>query len=881
MPVSDIEPHNRSEYKLRAKMPQYFRIAAIVAIAVTIFVVVAGFYNARSKSPFRLKSEHTQLSTDVVSEISGYERLETDAGVTKYFIKADHAKTFSDNHQELQNVYLEVFDKEGVSNDKMAAESALYIPEADKNFTAYLKGNVRIETREALKIKTNQVTYSKKTEIAEADEAVEFERENIRGKSFGAVVKMAEKRIDLLKDVEIETFESPELVKSNVRYAKINASSASFDQIAGKVELHQNVAINLASKAGSGKPQTTDIHAGRAVVNFAGQTNKSPQVKTFELFENVRIVSLEQGALPTNIESGYALYDKDADRYELKNAVHIVTAAGDKPTDIRAAEAIFEQSAHKLALTGGAEIAQGGDNLKGDVLFANLFADNKLKDAVMRGNALARQTTTDRVTTITAPELNAAFNESSNIRDANAIGESNAEIVPTVSKEYSRVTVSAGKGIGLLFKGEGQLDSMRTDGRTTINLNAPNNAPDAANKRVTADNVTTFFNANGKDIRKTEAVGNAELFVDPLTAGKDNYRTTINAPRFDCEFFPTGNNAKTCVAGKRAKAVRVPTVPADRRGTQTLTADLLTARFSPRSSDIETFDAAGNAKFNELDRNAIARQMTFTQADEVLRLRGGEPTAWDSSARAKATEIDWDTKNSKSYLRGAVSTTYYSRKQMKDSAPFGSSDKPVFMTADNAEINHAAETANYTGNARGWQESNYVRGNRIFVDQRAGRLLAEGSVQSVLYNAKIKQKGRETSVPTYAAAGAMTYDRDKRLLQYRTAVDIRQGTDRITAASADVYLDEKNEVSKTVAETNVVITQPDRKASGDWAQYTAGDETAILRGNPATVNDAANGSSQSSQLTFYMRDNRVVSEAKPKQGTPGRSRSVYKVKPSP
>ena len=127
----------------------------------------------------------------------------------------------------------------------------------------------------------------------------------------------------------------------------------------------------------------------------------------------------------------------------------------------------------------------------------------------------------------------------------------------------------------------------------------------------------------------------------------------------------------------------------------------------------------------------------------------------------------------------------------------------------------------------------------------------------------------------------MTYHRDKRLLQYRTAVDIRQGTDRITAGSADVFLDEKNELSKTVAETNVVITQPDRKASGDWAQYTTGDETAILRGNPATVSDPANGSSQSSQLTFYMRENRVVSEAKPKQSTPGRSRSVYKVKPSP
>src|SRR5258706_9425129 len=157
---------------------------------------------------------------------------------------------------------------------------------------------------------------------------------------------------------------------------------------------------------------------------------------------------------------------------------------------------------------------------------------------------------------------------------------------------------------------------------------------------------------------------------------------------------------------------------------------------------------------------------------------------------------------------------------MKGSSPFGASDKPVFLTAENAEFDNGAETALYTTNARGWQDNNYVRGEKIFVDQAAGRFLAEGNVQSLLYNAKLKQKGKEAGVPTSAAAGSMTYDRDKRLLQYRTSVDIRQGTDRITAASADVYLDEKNEGSKTIAETNGVVRQPNRPPSGEWGQYT-------------------------------------------------------------
>src|SRR5207245_3942296 len=115
-----------------------------------------------------------------------------------------------------------------------------------------------------------------------------------------------------------------------------------------------------------------------------------------------------------------------------------------------------------------------------------------------------------------APELNVVFSDSRELRNANAIGQSTAEIVPNNDKDYSQVAVSAGHGIGILFKGEGLIDAIRTDGRTTIQLNAQNGEPDSANKRVTADTVKTTFNPNGKDISRAEAVGNAELYIEPL-----------------------------------------------------------------------------------------------------------------------------------------------------------------------------------------------------------------------------------------------------------------------------------------------------------------------------------------------------------------------------
>ena len=259
-------------------------------------------------------------------------------------------------------------------------------------------------------------------------------------------------------------------------------------------------------------------------------------------------------------------------------------------------------------------------------------------------------------------------------------------------------------------------------------------------------------------------------------------------------------------------------------------------------------------------------------------MRGGEPTVWDSRARAKAKEIDWDTQNQKSVLRGGVSATYYSQKQSGGATPFSDGSKPVFVTADAAEFDHRAQTGVFTGNARGWQEKNYVRAERFLIDQNKGQFYADGNVQSLLYDVKRRENGAESNVPVYAAAKKMLYERDKRVLRYEDAVDIRQGTDRITANIASVFLNDKNEVSQTIAENDVVITQPNRKAVGDYAQYNAADETVLLKGNPAKIDDSENGSSQGGEVMVYLRENRVVGEGKTKQNTAGRIRSVYKVK---
>jgi lipopolysaccharide transport protein LptA len=263
-----------------------------------------------------------------------------------------------------------------------------------------------------------------------------------------------------------------------------------------------------------------------------------------------------------------------------------------------------------------------------------------------------------------------------------------------------------------------------------------------------------------------------------------------------------------------------------------------------------------------------------------VRLRGGEPVVWDSRARTKAQEIDSDTRNDISYSRGKTATTYYSQEQTNGATPFSKVKSPVYIVSDRAEFRHVQGIAVYTGGARAWQDDNFVRGDKLTIYRENKRMDADGHVQSALYQARRRaQNGGGEVVPVFATADRMTYSDTDRLLHYEGNVDIKQATDRITSAVADVYLlKDSNEVERTLAQRDVVLTQPGRRGTGDSGQYTAADETVILKGNPARVEDTEQGTTEGGRLTVYLRESRVVADDSRGAQSPGRVRSTHKIK---
>jgi len=641
--------------------------------------------------------------------------------------------------------------------------------------------------------------------------------------------------------------------------------------------------------------------------NVQIETHDALKVKTDALQFN-QDTKVGETASPVTFErenvsgqSTGALVDNEKKRLELRSAVAITVApeqfsdpkkkeakplkgARAKPINIHSAQAVFEQSTMHLTFSGGATAEQEQDIMSGDTMTAILSGQKKVQKIEVRGNSYLR--TMEPGHAAEAHSVDMDFFMDGDQRLVKAYGARDVR-AQTLNAD-SDVQLSGGNDLTLDFQAQGDqslLKEMRTGGRSVATMSAPKshaNDPRSASKRLTADFIRMNWRVNGKDLEKAEAIGNAELYVEPVQKTPKNEKKTLTASRFDCDFFESGNITKNCTATGGSKAVLDPWQTTDKRGTRTITAQTIKAMFVRETQDIDRVDAMGEAKFNELDRNGTANAIAYTASDEMVRLRGGDPTVWDSRARTKAVEIDSNNATHVSVCRGKVATTYYSQEQTNGATPFRKVKSPVYISGDRADIDHDSGRAVYSGSARMWQDDNYVRGDSITLYREEKKMESWGHVQSALYQAKQKTGNSTAAVPAFATAEFMRYSDTERLLHYENNVDIKQGTDRMTSSVADVYLQKDvNEVERTIAQKNVTIVQPGRRGTGDWCQYTTADEVAVLTGNPAHVEDVEQGTTDGNRVTMYRRENRVVADDTRGSQSPGRVRSTHKINKNP
>jgi len=227
---------------LRAKVPMITRLLAFALLVSGIAVVGISYYKLRNVEKFKAKSENPELSKDVTGVVEGYEQRVTRNDRLYLLVKASRDVTFSDGHHELENVSMAVYPPEGETPDQISATRAIYQP--DTNLVSFL-GNVKIETKDKLKVNTEALSFDQNNGLAQTDSPVSFERENVSGTATGALVEQKSKRLDLKNNVQLTiTPDAAAAAKtSRARPVLIKAARATFEHQSMQLAFYGGVTV--------------------------------------------------------------------------------------------------------------------------------------------------------------------------------------------------------------------------------------------------------------------------------------------------------------------------------------------------------------------------------------------------------------------------------------------------------------------------------------------------------------------------------------------------------------------------------------------------------------------------------------------------------------
>ncbi|HTU41324.1 MAG TPA: LptA/OstA family protein [Candidatus Aquilonibacter sp.] len=443
------------------------------------------------------------------------------------------------------------------------------------------------------------------------------------------------------------------------------------------------------------------------------------------------------------------------------------------------------------------------------------------------------------------------------------------------------------------------------------NQNAANQSGSPSQDFDVSAPVIDFFVAAGNHLDHAVTSGPARITISPAqsstaAAGETNQtaaqRTIVTAARFVAKFAesrPTASGAKgssrlaSIHGAPDAKIVNSAPGTPDRVSTS----ESLDVTFLPEGG-ISSIIQRGSVAYTDNQpaskrTQAWAETAAYNPASNILVL-SGNPRVTDGGMATTAKTIRINRLTNEALAEGDVKSTYNELKEQPNGALLASSS-PIHVTGASMTARGSTTVALYQGNARLWQDANVITAPSIQFDRDHRSLLAQGTsrqpVSTVLVQADQpeKEKSNARSIPLSESkakkhatsdmpevvaitSARLTYTDAERQAHYEGGVTAK-GTDfSATADTADAYLAPRYQtysnqplagagrLQRLVANGNVLIQQPGRKAEGQKLVYTSADEKFVLTGGPPSIFDAERGKITGVSLTFFQADDRVLVE---------------------
>jgi lipopolysaccharide export system protein LptA len=372
-----------------------------------------------------------------------------------------------------------------------------------------------------------------------------------------------------------------------------------------------------------------------------------------------------------------------------------------------------------------------------------------------------------------------------------------------------------------------------------------------------------FLVTNGNGLDRAETAGPARIAILPVPA--DGSSTVVTAGNFQAKFDKEGRLSNVHGAPD-ARVVSTAQGQPDR----TSTSQQIDATFRP-AGGIEALVQQGNFVYSDGEQHARADRARYTPADQMLVLTGS-PRITDKGLATTADTLRMNRATGDAVAEGNVKTTYSDLREQPNGALLAGAS-PIHVTARIMNAHHNSATATYSGDVRLWQDANVVEAPNIEFDRDRRSVVARGDRRPV--STALVQVDKNGNVkPISITSARLTYTDDQRRAEFEGGVTARGADVTVTADHVDAYLAPRSQnlptqslkgqgrLDRLVAQGNVVVQEPGRKATGNQLVYTVADDKFVLSGGTPSIFDAERGKIRGDLLTFFRHDDRVLVEGK-------------------
>jgi lipopolysaccharide export system protein LptA len=892
------------------------RIRTLVLVAGALLLVTLGVFLVRAKWK-NLLNRHDlpqKLGKGITQEADGYTYVHAFGAHSQYRIHASREVELKTDFVELHDVQIDLYGEDGKQVDKISGDTFEYDqktglataqgpvemlltrPSAsteaavkqvdktkgDKNREDKIKAHVIADAGATggagqIDVKTSGVTFDRNSGMVTTDQRVNFSAAQGAGSAVGASYNSQSGYLTLEQAVELTTHRGGDEVKIHAQHAEFDRGAQTCEMEKASAAFHGGQTDAAEAKIlfrEDGSAQRLDAKGGFTLTTAKGGHVAAP-VAWMEFDEHSE-------PLHGHMEGGVTMDSTNEGR----------TMRGKSPTaELEFAAKGELKSAH----------LERGVEMTSEETSEETSGESAGQDA---GKGALHVSRTLHVTrTWRSPVVDIGF------RPGQGAGHSSGQ-------STGRGT-GQGRGRGQTENAQLEVETMRGSGGVTITSESQQDNAPATPSRMSADEVTGSFGA-GSALRTLSGVGHAE--IDETTA--TGTRQTANGDRLEASF---DENREQVSKGAREQEGNGPGGVAGASEVQSAELDGNVVLFEQPAAK------AGAQPQSQPPLRATAGKAVYEGQGEWLHLTMS-PRVVNGGMELTADKVDVSQQSGDAFAHGDVKATWTGAAvgggAGNDGARGGAGDKtggggvtlggkgPAHVVAAEAQLNQSSGEATFHGHARLWQQTNFVSGPVIVLNQHLQTLVARSSdpaepVRVVMLSAGgadsskgagaaaasgtgangngatqsagqagVGNAGGQPATPSVirVRGGELRYsDAERRAVMHGGtlgAVVAETGTATSSSDAVELLLmptgshdasggqaqSGQAQVDRMTATGHVVLTSQGRRGTGEQLVYTGETGEYVLTGTaavPPKMSDPEHGTVTGEALIFDSRDDRV------------------------